>query len=460
MNASDTSDSHVPLARKVPRLHQRRWTFTLAATALLLVVLAFAHLWTWGLFDDFTFRPAFADTVAILASGEARQAGLDVYKTNPIDPLGRPHVYGPWWLATGAMGLKVQDAAWIGPALAVAFVLAAAGTLGPRRPLEAAFALALLCCPPVMLGIARGNNDLVVFLLFATAAWLLARRSEVVATGGRALLGLAAVLKLYPFAALPVLLLRDRRTFTDTRVDRASVRRDFWRRLVTSAPVRWFAATLSIALLVVWIWRDDYRQALSVTPNPKTTLAYGWPVTRMTVAALAGKKWGFEDAWFVGVAMVALLLGRRTRQLWTSVPQSGFAAQAFVIGGLAWVLCYFAIRNYPYRLLLILLPARLWLDHSAHRDDNDTGRLQLVMWVVVGWLDVAKRKCAIVAAADPTAGGPGWTMFKETAGFEQGLIAALTICVAISTLGAFVRPAIEAARDLRVASPNAPADPT
>ena len=57
--------------------------------------------------------PIFSDLIAILAAGEADQMGRDVFKHNPLDPFNRPHVYGPWWLVVGDLGLVRADARWL-----------------------------------------------------------------------------------------------------------------------------------------------------------------------------------------------------------------------------------------------------------------------------------------------------------------------------------------------------------
>src|ERR1700761_7754635 len=40
----------------------------------------------------------FLDTDTILSAVRCRQAGVDVYATNPCDPLGRVYDYSPLWL--------------------------------------------------------------------------------------------------------------------------------------------------------------------------------------------------------------------------------------------------------------------------------------------------------------------------------------------------------------------------
>src|SRR5690606_10193032 len=137
-----------------------------------------------------------------------QQAGGDPYEHNPLDPYNRPHVYGPWWLVTGELGLVRSDAWWLGSMLVLATAVVGAKLLAPRNWRELMGAGAVLVSPPVILAMERGNNDLVVVLLLSGAAWMVTRRSWIGAVGGGALVVTAAALKLYPLAALPALAAR------------------------------------------------------------------------------------------------------------------------------------------------------------------------------------------------------------------------------------------------------------
>lgn len=388
-----------------------------ACTLLAVVFAAFRFQWSWGLFDLFSFRPPYADTIALLAAGQARHAGLDVYAPNPFDPMRRPHVYGPGWLVSGALGLTVGDAKWLGPLLIAAFVVAAALVLAPRRWRDLGVVFALFCTPPVMLGIDRANNDLVVFLLLAAGAWLLARSQFCRALGG-AIIGLAATLKMYPFAALPVLAL-------GTGKRRAALL---------------LAGVVSAGCVaVLWIWRNDYRMALSLTPNPQTVFAYGLMVTTLTWRSLAGFHTWFVVGLLAGGSLGLAALAPRARRLWTCVPADGFSAFAFLAGAACWIFCFLAAMNLPYRLVLLLLPARLWLEQVDAPADRGTARVQLWLWAIVGWLQFPKQSWALIAQSDPHVTIPAWKWLVGLCGVEQALLIVLTVALAVSAAGAFVR---------------------
>jgi hypothetical protein len=375
----------------------------------------------------FSFRPPFADTVAILAAGETRHAGGNVYVALPTDPLARPHVYGPGWLATGALGLRASDAIWVGAILAIVFVATAVLTLRPRTRGEVIVSWLLLCSPPVLLGVSRGNNDLVMFIMFAAAAWLLSRPAVALGLLGYAMVGLAAVLKLYPFAVLPALLLRFRSSSPPGQPHRYVV------------ALLWFGATTAVCFGVVWYWADDYRAALSLAPSPTSFMSYGISLTSLSWLGLFRVRPFFILGLAAGVLVAGDLLGRRVRQVWTMVSDSGFASLSFMLGALAWSFSFLAIRSYPYRFLLLLLPVRLWLDATRARESGAAARFQLWLWIAVAWLDIPKR--ALAQSVDAPKDSPAWQWkcLAGVVGFEQALVIVLTTCLVISAGGAFVR---------------------
>jgi hypothetical protein len=67
----------------------------------------------------------------------------------------------------------------------------------------------------------------------------------------------------------------------------------------------------------------------------------------------------------LGIAVAVALSGwafvRQLRSLYRLVPLYGGTAFAYVAGAACWVFCYFVNTNLPYRAVLLLLPARLWM---------------------------------------------------------------------------------------------------
>jgi len=86
-----------------------RWPLLAAGVALIVIVAGIVFPACLRVLGVHAMVPTFIDLVAILAAGEANQLGWDVYVVNSLDPLNRPHVYGPWWLFLGHLGFVRAD---------------------------------------------------------------------------------------------------------------------------------------------------------------------------------------------------------------------------------------------------------------------------------------------------------------------------------------------------------------
>ena len=423
------SDANGPFPADARR--HRRAVFAFAVLCWVLILAGYFRVWTWGLTDSWTYPPEFADTAAILAAGEAQEAGLNVYEKNPYDPYRRPHVYGPGWLITGKMGLTVADSRWVGWLFVAAFVTAAALLLSPRDGREVAISLALVCSPPVILGLGRGNNDLVVFVLLAACVALLLQRRPVLVAAAHGAVAIAALLKLYPAIATAVLLLeRDARP-RGTQAGKWAA----W--LPRRHLLLGFLATVAGCLLYVALSWSHYRHLFGVIPNPPTVFAYGFPVA-WTMGEVMHFRPSLIAGWALGLTFAACLTLPYRRVLWRERPADVLACHALVAGGLAWGFCYATIASFPYRLVLVLLCVRYWLALRRGPHTRGLGTTQLILWGTVAWAGVPMGAWSerALAAHDPTASA--WVVFNLIAGFEEGLLAGGTLALVATAVAILV----------------------
>jgi hypothetical protein len=367
-------------------------------------------------FGVYPIQPMFTDTVAILAAGEAAQAGWDVYSSDPLDPQNRPHVYGPWWLVTGKVGLVRADVWWVGPLLGLLFLAVAAAVLAPHDWRSWGGALLLLISPPVLLGQERGNNDLVMFLIFVGAIWLVTRRSKVAAGLAGGLIALAAALKLYPLAVLPVLAARPAR-----------------RRPVLGL----IAGTLLACLLIGLTSWPVYRRVIAIAPVPMTIYAHGAKLTYFILRLMPA-----ERGWLLagGLPVLGALLGLawwRRRELWRLLPPTGFSTGCYLAGALAWGFCYVATISFPYRLLLLLLPARLCLQVQPDPALRRLGWGQVWLMALLMWISLMKERFFTENqdGSQIQGGAAAWM----SVGAEQSLALALFIVMGAAVVGWAVR---------------------
>jgi hypothetical protein len=159
----------------------------------------------WGNFGVPPWREPFADMWSVTSGWECVRDGIDVVPRNPCDPWGRPANYPSLWMTPSPVGLGTESVRYLGVTAAVLFFVSAISLVGAASwRAGVVFALAL-CSPPVMLGVERGNADLVIFAAVVAALWMLAAFASPWRIAGNALLLLAAMLKLYPALAFPVL---------------------------------------------------------------------------------------------------------------------------------------------------------------------------------------------------------------------------------------------------------------
>lgn len=386
--------------------------YRLAAFVFLLALVGFvaltAHGGLWEKFGVEHMRPFFADTVTTLAASETWAEGGDPYEDNYRDPYKRPHSYGPWWLWAAKFGLERRDAWWLGTLQVLAFLAAAAAVLAPRTPTRAAVALLLLLSPATLLGMERANSDLVVFVLLVLGAWTAARwRGAAGDVAGGAVLVAAGALKFYPLVSVVALGARP-----------GSVAR---RVLVGLACGAAFAA-------VWWLHREHFQRALGEAARPGSVFAYGLLLAPVSWESLpAGRPWLVAGG-LLGLAAGLPFVARGWRALGDALPLYGGRAAAAVAGGSAWVLCYVATTNFPYRTVLLLALVPFWLDGAAGR----AGRWLLGLLVLVLWLGAPKYWLAYPEMLAQ----PHWRRtLTFLSGFDQGAWLALTAAVAVMLAG-------------------------
>ena len=304
------------------------------AVALFFAVLVSVYLacgaTPWHAVGVEAVRTAFEDTRSITTSWDCAHRGIDAYPQNPCDFQQRPANYPRIWTKLGVFGLGSSATTELGVATAVVFYVAALGVAGPLGLGEGAVYAATLLAPATLLGVERGNADLLMFALVALGVVLL-RRS---AWAGAAAITLAGVLKLFP--ALALLVLARRRA-------------------------RWPALGVSVIALAVYaaLTYHDIRGILRVLPRGVTN-SYGvlvlvdaahdagWSIAR-TSAETSLLRVGLLAA---GILLAAGLLAARPRP---AGPGDERRLDAFWAGAAVYIGTYVFGNNFDYRLVFLIL---------------------------------------------------------------------------------------------------------
>lgn len=274
----------------------------------------------------------FLDSYAILAANDAVTAGLNPYDSIPLDILKRRHVYSDWWLGLRHLGVTRADNFIFGGSCVLGFLAVALAGLKPRSPREALLYAAVALSPPVLLGLNRANNDLIIFtLLGLPLVWLRDPvRPWLVALFGAALVA-ATGLKYYPvvaLAALPLFVVPRRQGF-------------------------WLAIGGAAAALLV-LWSERMSLARGVLRFPDSVYLFGSPVLWRDLGLPSGTMIALSTAI---IALAAWWLVQRRFTLGLSKADHGEGATgrwAFAVGALLLLGCFLAGTSFAYRWIFAL----------------------------------------------------------------------------------------------------------
>lgn len=332
-------------------LRRHRGTLGLIAAALgFFLAMDVLGVWMWVGVPHVT--PTLADWYGTLSASDCHAQGIDVYVTNPCDLYGRIHVYGHPWLYLSWFGLTRETHFISGMAIIVIpFIVAAAFTLDPKTPREFLLALVILLSPASMLGIERANIDLFVFVLGVVTSALVATRMRANVGTAIGLHILSGLLKYYPFTGGANL---------------------WWgvrSRIGVICVSVIYAVGSAIAIASMW-WQIE-RVTPTMTDSPPGGPSFGADLLFLLLNQQTALPIHFDSvtlATIVALTLTSIIgclltfrLEFRSSTIWQ---RSAFSCGAALLIG-----CYFAISNYDYRLVFVIMTVPLIL---AERDGMPT----------------------------------------------------------------------------------------
>ncbi|MEO6876208.1 MAG: hypothetical protein ABI222_15430 [Opitutaceae bacterium] len=300
----------------------------------------------------------FLDTFALLASSDAVTRGIDPYGVNPLDYLGRVHVYSHWWLQLHSLGLTRADAQWLGLGLVISFLLVALWRLRPHTAGELFWYFSVICSSPVLLALDRANNDLVVFLLLSPVVPCVLSGRRGLSYVAPVLIGVAAALKYYPAAAALLM--------------GFALERKEWR------PRLLF--TLLCLALAAFSVREDLRWVAGRTPEPEGLLSFG------AMGFFHEMGWTSRILKLLGVAIGGMVVLRcwikRPLGDWDPRPDQRADWLYFILGAVLLTGCFFTSVNFGYRWIFVIwLAPFLW---KLPRDPATPPRLRRLVRLTMG----------------------------------------------------------------------------
>lgn len=305
--------------------------------------------------------PLFADARVITSGIESSREGNDPLIHNPRDPWHRPMNYPRVWIAAKFLGFGQQQTEAIGFFIAAVFFGTTFLVVGRINIVEGVLYGVLLCSPAVMLGIERGNIDLLLFAIIATAAALSPSLWAVL------IIFLAAVLKLYPICALAPLL----------RANTRSV----------------IVALTAFAAYVV-ASRYDLFAIIEATPAARFP-AYGGELLFLT---LQGYGFGGDPRVHSLLLAAVVLVGALLLALRLPAPEfKPRASQNMLIGLAIYAGTFALLSNFSYRLVFLVLAVPQLCDWSRSKSGyRYFGLTNLALIAVVFYVSAIQREPALL----------------------------------------------------------------
>lgn len=302
---------------------RRRVPFFLYLAAIVALAGSIAYLgWvrTWASVHVPAMYPPFADMRAIQGAVISVEHGFNPRVSNLGDPWRRPFNYPTLWIAIGKTLNLTNNKRFI--LICTALVACFAGICAFLIFRFPSFGLlASLVSTATLLGIERGNIDLLVFcLLLPAALWIPKRWSPMP-------LLLATLLKLYPVFALSALF----------------IRRQF----------RLFAASLAVAVVIFGYLWDQLAELRSTTPV-YCLISYGVPSVTACFAVFRLPTWllVMTLAEF-GYAM--LVLAYYFSKSDAAKPRQETEFNLMLVGAAIYIGTFLVVSNWDYRLIFLIL---------------------------------------------------------------------------------------------------------
>ena len=309
---------------------------------------------TWRSFGVTPLQPPFFDMHVVLDYAACAAKGLDAYLPHSCneDNFNIP----PIWLWVGFLGLNGSDSVWLSGAMIVAALAVMVGLFRNRSAADGALALFAILSPSVLMGIERGNLDVLILALVGGAALLYREENLGRVRAAFAILAAAIVVKLFPMFCVAL----------GARFNR--------RALLFAGAI----AVFSLAYLAA-----IFPYLVLIRRNVPTTfiLSYGYKAVFLGIDHMRAEAGlgpiGLADTWLpVAAAAIALLaaaaaafMSFRNGRMLCPVGD-GVSGAAFLFGGGIYCGTFLLGTNFIYRLMFLLLCVPQLEDWRNQKSEN------------------------------------------------------------------------------------------
>jgi hypothetical protein len=284
----------------------------------------------------------------------------------------------PAWLWLGFLGIDESDSTWLSVLVIAATSIVMVLLFRGRSWSHGVMAVGAIVSPSVMMGVERGNLDLLILALVGSAALIYQEASAARACGAIVFLLLGVILKLVPIFCVSVAARFTKQTF-----------------LFACATAALSFIYLGLILKYVFLIRR----------NVPTTfvLSYGYKSIFLGIDHIRSEAGlsplGLSDTWLPALTAAVVLICAAIVAVGNFRSQRDFcpvdvstAGTAFLFGAGIYCGTYLLGTNYIYRLMFLLLCVPQLLDWQIRRyqGDNRVGIAELGLFVsIIGvlWLN-------------------------------------------------------------------------
>jgi hypothetical protein len=313
------------------RVESKRLLILFVSLGTAIICLSFCmygYMNTWRIFNIPENQNTFLDLRVISGSAESYAAGYDPGLNNPFDPYNRLFNYPRIWYILLASGINMGWTIPMGLIL-VGLFLAAVNFFPSRLDKTSSILMALvLFSPAVLLGVERGNVDLLFFFLAALSLLFVERSAPV--TLATVLVGM--LFKLYPIFGIGVLVSQDAKRSLKYIL----------------------AGTLLTAFYFLLTW-NDLLHVFEATQKGND-LSYGVNVILVFLASylVGGSGWLKVLLYVLAFAMLVFAVAFGIRYRWQTEATDLRNRRAFWVGAGIYVGTFLLGYNWDYRFMFLL----------------------------------------------------------------------------------------------------------
>lgn len=300
---------------------------------------------TWRLWNIPVMSQHFADLRTITHGAESYAQGLDPMIENPGDPWHRKMNYPRIWQSLYYLGINSTHTTLIGIMIIFSFLVGVCAILPNASNKIIAMVFAAVLSPATLLGVERGNIDLLMFF-FAALSVLAIQRSYILSA---AAIMTGFLLKLFPVFSVAVLLKAGKQKF-----------------------ILCMFAIMALSLLYICVSSDDLLLIRNATPQ-STTQSYGMNVLWMRLNTY-GENLGLYAKILSYISVCLVFVASMMASIFCKVPSlvsgDNRYLDSFRVGASIYIGTFLLGNNWDYRLmfLIFVIPQLiLWAERPVNR---------------------------------------------------------------------------------------------